>query len=66
MLYDDLNIPQNLLIKMFENNQSTIKLVESEKYKSRTKHIGTKYHFMKNLKNKKHHGCDLLTDRRND
>ena len=37
---------------MLEDNQSTVKLVESEKYKSRTKRIDTKYHFMKDLKTK--------------
>ena len=64
---DDLNIPQNLPIKMFEDNQSTsIKLVESEKYKSRSKHIDAKDHFMKDLKSKSIINAILLTDKRND
>lgn len=48
----DLDLHQNLPIKVFEDNQSTIKLAESEKYMSRTKHIDTKYHHIRDLKSK--------------
>lgn len=51
-LCKDLNLEQKFPIKIFEDNQSTIKLVESEKFKSRTKHIDTKYHYIRDLKSK--------------
>ncbi|KAG5873511.1 hypothetical protein JTB14_034313 [Gonioctena quinquepunctata] len=35
---------------MFEDNQSCLKLLDNEKMSDRTKHIETKYNFVKNLK----------------
>lgn len=45
------NLPNPL--KFYEDNQSCIKMLESEKFNQRTKHIETKYHFI----------CDLKKDR---
>ena len=45
-LLEDMDIKLNKL-KVFEDNQSVISIVKSDKIKSRTKHIGVKYHFVK-------------------
>ncbi|KXJ81858.1 hypothetical protein RP20_CCG017423 [Aedes albopictus] len=34
---------------MFEDNQSCLHMLDSEKYSNRTKHIDTRYHFTKDL-----------------
>ena len=45
----DLGEEQNGPIKMLEDNQSCIKLATNDKFSNRTKHIDTKYHFVKDL-----------------
>lgn len=37
---------------IFEDNQSCLKLVKNEKFSRRSKHIETKYHFIKDLRDK--------------
>ncbi|KAG5880392.1 hypothetical protein JTB14_035813 [Gonioctena quinquepunctata] len=37
-------------IKMFEDNQSCIKLLDSERINDKTKHIDTKYNYAKEMK----------------
>ncbi|KAG5863306.1 hypothetical protein JTB14_025370 [Gonioctena quinquepunctata] len=39
-------------IKMFEDNQSCIKMLDSERINDRTKHIDTKYNYAKGMKKK--------------
>lgn len=46
-LLQDLNETPNNPIVIFEDNQSCIKLVHNEKFSNRSKHIDTKYHFVK-------------------
>lgn len=36
-------------VKMYEDNQSCIKLTNNQKFSNRSKHIDTKYHFIKDL-----------------
>jgi hypothetical protein len=38
---------------IFEDNQSCLKLIENKRSSNRTKHIDTKYHFIKDLKDRK-------------
>lgn len=38
--------------KIYEDNQSTIKMVENKEFRSRTKHVDTKYHFVSDLVDK--------------
>lgn len=38
---------------IYEDNQSCLNLVQSEKFSRRSKHISTKYYFIKDLKEKK-------------
>lgn len=49
-LLKDFNEEQTQPTVIFEDNQSCIKLVNKDKYSKRTKHVSTKYHFVKNLK----------------
>lgn len=35
-----------------EDNQSCLKMLEKEKFSNRTKHIATKYHFIRDVKEK--------------
>ena len=49
----DFKIVDNEAIKIYEDNQSCIKMTEKFKFSNRTKHIDTKYHFIKDLKEKK-------------
>lgn len=37
-------------VTIHEDNQSCLKMLDSEKFSNRTKHIATKFHFAKNLK----------------
>ncbi|KAG5883324.1 hypothetical protein JTB14_032525 [Gonioctena quinquepunctata] len=39
-------------IKMFEDNQSCIKMLDSERINDSTKHIDTKYNYAKEMKKK--------------
>lgn len=43
-LTEELNIAENPTIKIYVDNQSTIKLANNEQYQPRTKHIAVKYH----------------------
>lgn len=47
MLIGDFGKPITQSTKIMEDNQSCIKLSESEKFSNRTKHIDTKFHFIK-------------------
>jgi len=38
-----------LPVKIYEDNQSCIKLANNQKFSKRSKHIDTKYHFIKDL-----------------
>lgn len=44
----NLQIPETFL--MFEDNQSCLKLLDNNKTSTRTKHIDTKFHFVRDLK----------------
>jgi hypothetical protein len=52
-LMRDLDLDQRNPIILYEDNQSCIKLAQSERYKSRTKHIDVKYHKLRELKENK-------------
>ena len=42
-LLDDLDMPQELPIKLFKDNQSCIKMIQHSEYMSRTKHVDVNY-----------------------
>lgn len=46
-LFIDLKHPFNEAITMWEDNQSCLKLIESEKQSNRSKHIDTKFYFIR-------------------
>ncbi|GBN11222.1 Retrovirus-related Pol polyprotein from transposon TNT 1-94 [Araneus ventricosus] len=46
----DLDLPQSLPITIYEDNQSCIKLSQSDKHHSRTKHIDVKFHNIRHLR----------------
>ena len=46
-LLQELDMEQTLPIVLFEDNQSTIKLIQSDKHHSRTKHIDVRHHHIK-------------------
>lgn len=48
-LTEDLGLEQKLPIKIMEDNQSAIKISQSEKHNSRVKHIDVKYHYIREL-----------------
>ena len=48
-LLEDMMIPLHTPIPMFEDNQSCIKIIESTKFSTRTKHIDVKYYHIKSL-----------------
>lgn len=47
--------------KIFEDNQSVLKMIIDEKLSSRTKHIDTKFHFVKNYIDKKFVICEYCS-----
>lgn len=49
-LLKDFNLVQSDSTVLFEDNQSCLKLVENNKFSNRTKHIDTKFHFVRELK----------------
>ena len=49
-LLKDLDLIQSLQIKLYEDKQSRIKMTQSDKYLSRTKHIDIKLHYLRQLK----------------
>ena len=49
MLLEELDLPQKLPISNYEDDQAVIKLVESEEYYSRIKHVDIKFHLIKHL-----------------
>lgn len=51
-ILEDLDLPQQYPITIYEDNQSTIKMIESAKYTPRTKHIDIRYHLIKDLREK--------------
>lgn len=48
-LLKDMDEEQSI-ITLFEDNQSCLHMLETEKFSNRTKHIDTRYHFTKDLK----------------
>jgi len=48
-LLQDFQENVQLPVKMYEDNQSCIKLANNQKFSKRSKHIDTKYHFIKDL-----------------
>lgn len=51
-LLEDLDLKQSLPVPIYEDNQSTIKLAQSEKLSSKVKHIDIKRHYIHDLVNK--------------
>lgn len=51
-LLEDFLIKKQKTTVMFEDNQSCLKLVNTRKFSNRTKHIDTKFHFVRDLKQK--------------
>lgn len=49
-LLEDFGYVQDKATVIYEDNQSCIKLVENHKFSKRTKHIDTKFHYIKHLK----------------
>ncbi|GBM94622.1 Retrovirus-related Pol polyprotein from transposon TNT 1-94 [Araneus ventricosus] len=49
-LTKDLDLPQCLPVTIYEDNQSCIKLSQSDKHHSRTKHIDVKFHHIRHLR----------------
>ena len=47
LLLYDLGFPQGEATILYEDNQSTIKLIASENYHAKTKHIDVQYHYVK-------------------
>lgn len=52
-LLEDCCITIDKPIKLYEDNQSCIKMSSNEKFSARSKHINIKYHFLKDLINEK-------------
>lgn len=48
-LCKDLGCEQYQPTKIKEDNQSCLKLIENQKFSNRTKHIDTKYHFVRDI-----------------
>lgn len=48
-ILDDCKIKFNLPMRIFEDNQSVLKMIEEEKLSNRTKHIDTRYYFVKDF-----------------
>lgn len=48
-LLDDFGEEQRLATTMYEDNQSCLKLIKNKRHSNRTKHIDTKYHFVRDL-----------------
>ncbi|GBM41699.1 Retrovirus-related Pol polyprotein from transposon TNT 1-94 [Araneus ventricosus] len=49
-LTKDLDLPQSLPVTIYEDNQSCIKLSQSDKHHSRTKHRDVKFHHIRHLR----------------
>lgn len=45
----ELGVEDCLKLRIFVDNQSCMKITENDKFSNRTKHIDTKYHFIKDL-----------------
>jgi transposase InsO family protein len=52
-LLEDFHIEQTKPIRIYEDNQSTIKLIKTGESRNKTKHIDVKYHFVTDLEKKK-------------
>jgi transposase InsO family protein len=52
-LLEDFHIEQTKPIRIYEDNQSAIKLIKTGESKNKTKHIDVKYHFVTDLEKKK-------------
>ncbi|CAL1265951.1 unnamed protein product [Larinioides sclopetarius] len=48
-LFNELDMPQEYPITLFEDNQACIKLAESDKHHQKTKNIDLRYHLLKHL-----------------
>lgn len=49
-LIKDFGITENETTTIYKDNQSCLKLIDSRLFSNRTKHIDTKYHYLKDLK----------------
>lgn len=49
-LLEDFGHTQNEATTIYEDNQSCIKLTKNHKFSKRTKHVDTKFHYVKHLK----------------
>ena len=49
---NDMNVDIKKSTKVFVDNQSCIKLVDNQKFSNRSKHIDTKYHYIRDLSDK--------------
>lgn len=49
----ELNVSTSDPVKIMSDNQSCIKMIENEKFSNRTKHIDTRYHYVKDMIGKK-------------
>lgn len=67
-LLNDLQHPVQAATKIYEDNQSCLKLIEEEKLSNQTKHIDTRYHFVKDYVQREFVSCvyccseDMLAD----
>jgi transposase InsO family protein len=52
-LLEDFHIEQTKPIRIYEDNQSAIKLIKTGESRNKTKHIDVKYHFVTDLEKKK-------------
>ncbi|XP_060137743.1 uncharacterized protein LOC132593052 [Zootoca vivipara] len=48
-LLKDFGVPRRGPVSLMEDNQSSIKLTQSEKFLARTKHIGVRYHYIRQV-----------------
>ena len=51
-LLQDFGRKQDTPVQIKEDNQSCLKLADNKKFSNRTKHIATKYHYVKDMKEK--------------
>lgn len=51
-LLNDFEEEQTMPTKIYEDNQSCLKIIQNGQYSNRTKHMDTKYYFLKDLQDK--------------
>ena len=52
-LLNDFGQTQRGATKIFEDNQGCLKLIANKRFSNRTKHISTKFHYVRDLKDKR-------------